>query len=245
MSDKPGCVTLEELAAIKAVAAKTGRIWSIDFSERFEVPAVTKAAELVAQGAIGKVIQTVGLGPHRLNKAIRPEWFFRPRGLWRDHHGYCQHQSTSSCSSPARRMPRSLGRRSRTTPTRTTPGLQDFGEVVLRGDPQGTAISGSTGTRRMPCPTWGDGRLTILGHRRLYRTAQICRCRRRAGNGPSDPGQRHRLREDRSRSGAGLPYFARLIADIRDRTETAMTQAHVFKVCELALRHKRWQRAAA
>jgi hypothetical protein len=34
---------------------------------------------------------------------------------------------------------------------------------------------------------------------------------------------------------AGLPYFARMISDVRDRTETAMRQAHCFKVMELAL----------
>ena len=73
MSDKPGCTTMAQLDAIRATFAATGRIWSVDFSERFEVPAVTRAAELVAEGAIGRVIQTVGLGPHRLNRATRPE----------------------------------------------------------------------------------------------------------------------------------------------------------------------------
>jgi predicted dehydrogenase len=60
----------------QAAVAETGRIWSIDFSERFEVPAVGKAAELVRAGAIGKVVQTVGLGPHRLNRHTREDWFF-------------------------------------------------------------------------------------------------------------------------------------------------------------------------
>ena len=32
-----------------------------------------------------------------------------------------------------------------------------------------------------------------------------------------------------------LTYFRRFAADVRDRTETAMTQAHVFTVCRLAL----------
>jgi hypothetical protein len=36
-------------------------------------------------------------------------------------------------------------------------------------------------------------------------------------------------------SDAPLPYYARLIADVFERTETAMPQAHCFKVCELAL----------
>ncbi len=37
-------------------------------------------------------------------------------------------------------------------------------------------------------------------------------------------------------SDCDLPYYRSLRADIFDRTETAMPQAHCFKVCELALR---------
>src|SRR5690606_3085671 len=69
MVDKPGCTTAADLAAIRETVARTGRIWSIDFSERFEVPATLKALDLVREGAIGRVVQTVGLGPHRLNRA--------------------------------------------------------------------------------------------------------------------------------------------------------------------------------
>ena len=39
---------------------KTGKIWSVNFSERFHVAAVAKAEELVAEGKIGKVKQTIG-----------------------------------------------------------------------------------------------------------------------------------------------------------------------------------------
>src|SRR3569623_2167328 len=69
MLDKPGCTTLEDLARIRAVVEKTGRIWSIDFSERFDVPAVIWAEELVRAGEIGKVVQTVGIGRLRHNRA--------------------------------------------------------------------------------------------------------------------------------------------------------------------------------
>ena len=37
-------------------------------------------------------------------------------------------------------------------------------------------------------------------------------------------------------SDAGLPYFAAFLADLRDRSETAMAQSHVFTVMQLALR---------
>jgi predicted dehydrogenase len=76
MVDKPGCTTLDQLAAMRAVQAETGRIWSVDYSERFEVPSVTLAEALVRDGAIGRVVQTVGLGPHRLNRRRGPDWFF-------------------------------------------------------------------------------------------------------------------------------------------------------------------------
>ena len=76
IADKPGAISLDQVAEIEAVAAETGRIFSICFSERFVVRACEVASRLVAEGVIGRVVQTVGLGPHRLNRAIRPDWFF-------------------------------------------------------------------------------------------------------------------------------------------------------------------------
>ena len=55
MVDKPGCTTLEQLDQIKSVVKKHQRIWSVNFSERFQVPAVAKAEDLVNSGVIGKV----------------------------------------------------------------------------------------------------------------------------------------------------------------------------------------------
>ena len=76
MSDKPGITTLEQLAEVRKVQAETKRIYSIMYSERFENRATVKAGELVKAGAIGQVIQTIGLGPHRITPATRPEWFW-------------------------------------------------------------------------------------------------------------------------------------------------------------------------
>ncbi|MES2519574.1 MAG: twin-arginine translocation signal domain-containing protein, partial [Bacteroidota bacterium] len=76
MSDKPGITTLEQLAKVRNVQKATGRIYSIMYSERFENKATVKAGELVKAGAIGNVIQTIGLGPHRMSPKTRPEWFF-------------------------------------------------------------------------------------------------------------------------------------------------------------------------
>jgi predicted dehydrogenase len=63
MSDKPGFTSLEQLAEARRVQAETGRIYSICFSERFENMSTVKAGELVKAGAIGQVVQTIGMGP--------------------------------------------------------------------------------------------------------------------------------------------------------------------------------------
>src|SRR6056300_1216405 len=76
MVDKPGCTTLDQLEDLKRTVKKTGKIWSVNFSERFHVAAVAKAEELVKEGKIGKVKQTIGTGPHRQGNYERPDWFY-------------------------------------------------------------------------------------------------------------------------------------------------------------------------
>src|ERR1700745_1958285 len=67
MTDKPGCTTVEQLGALRRVVAETARFWSVTYG-RFESAATTRALALVGAGAIGRVVQTIGLGPHRLNR---------------------------------------------------------------------------------------------------------------------------------------------------------------------------------
>lgn len=66
MVDKPGITELKQLKEIRKVQKETGRIFSISYSERFENRATMKASELVRSVAIGKVIQTIGMGDRRI-----------------------------------------------------------------------------------------------------------------------------------------------------------------------------------
>ncbi|SFR42505.1 Gfo/Idh/MocA family protein [Litoreibacter janthinus] len=230
MTDKPGCTTLAQLDAIKDCVARTGRIWSVDFSERFEVPCVTRAAELVQAGAIGRVVQTVGLGPHRLNRATRPDWFFDPArngGILTDIASHQIDQFLYFTGATDAEV---------TLANATSIGgdFQDFGEIALRA-PEGHGYIRVDWFTPDALPTWGDGRLTILG------TEGTIELRKYVDVGGAQ-GTDHLLLTNGTRcekidaSDAGLPYFSRLVADIRDRSETAMPQAHAFKVMELALR---------
>jgi len=234
MSDKPGCTTLEQLDMIKAAVKATGRIWSVNFSERFETPVSTLASELVAAGAIGKVVQTVGLGPHRLNRATRPDWFFDPArfgGILTDIASHQIDQFLHYTGSNSAQITHAF---TANYANPSDPALQDFGEINLHSD-RGTGYIRVDWYTPDALPTWGDGRLTILG------TEGTIELRKYVDVGGAD-GTDHLILTNGTRcekidaSDAGLPYFARLRDDISNRTETAMTQAHCFTVMELALR---------
>jgi len=234
MVDKPGCTTRAQLDAIRACVARSGRIWSVDFSERFEVPCATLAGKLVAEGAIGRVVQTLGLGPHRLDASTRPDWFFERKrygGILCD---IASHQIDQflhfTGSSDAEITLASVDNVAHPR----YPGLQDFGEIALRsGDARGYIRVDWFTPEALP--TWGDGRLTILG------TEGFIELRKYVDLAASDAtdtlllvnGTRHERIDARD---AGLPYFARLLDDVRARTESAMPQAHAFTVMALALR---------
>jgi len=76
-ADKPAFVSRAQLEAARAAVAATGRKFAVYYAERLHVEAAVHAGRLIRDGAIGRVLQVIGLGPHRLNAASRPEWFFR------------------------------------------------------------------------------------------------------------------------------------------------------------------------
>ena len=233
MVDKPGCTTREQLNEIRACVSRTGRIWSINFSERVETPCSTLATKLVADGEIGTVVQTVGLGPHRLNRATRPDWFFQRQrygGILTD---LASHQIDQFLHYTGARDSKVVDAFVANRGNPQDPELQDFGELTLRSEKASGYIRVDWFTPD-GLPTWGDGRLTILGTEGYIEL-------RKYVDVAGKPGTDHVLLVNGSRaelidaSGAGLPYFERLVCDVQDRTETAMAQSHCFEVMSLAL----------
>lgn len=234
MVDKPGITTLEQLAEARKVQKETKRIYSIMYSERLENKATVKAGELVKAGAIGKVIQTIGLGPHRMNPKTRPAWFFE-----RNHYGgilcdIASHQFDQylffTGSTKADIVASQVGNVNHPQ----YPGLEDFGDVTLRGN-------GGMGYIRVDwftpdgLKTWGDGRLTILG------TEGFIEIRKNIDIGGREGGNHLFLVDQKDTqyidcSKVVLPYGEQLVSDVLNRTETAMSQEHCFLATELALK---------
>lgn len=232
MVDKPGITTLELLKEVKKVQAETNRIFSISYSERFENRATVKAGELVKAGAIGKVVQTIGLGPHRIGNG-RPDWFWEEDSIGGIITDIASHQFDQflyfTDSTSAEIAASQVGNIN----NKAYPNFQDFGDVMVRGN-------GGTGYIRVDWFTpdglksWGDGRLTILGtdgYIEIRKNIDIA----------GEPGGNHLFLVNNEKTqkidceSVELPYGSQLVNDIVNRTETAMSQKHCFLAMELAL----------
>jgi predicted dehydrogenase len=233
MTDKPGFTTLEQLAEVRRIQAETARIYSICFSERFESAATVKAGELVQSGVIGRVVQTVGLGPHRTNLASRPDWFFRKArygGILCD---IGSHQADQFLYFTGSTTAHVVASQVANYKHPQHPELEDFGEMLLQGD-------GGSGYVRVDWYTpdglssWGDGRLVILG------TEGYIEIRKNVDIAGRDGGNHlflvdHKGMQYINCNDVELPYGRQLVYDIIHRTETALPQQHAFLASELTL----------
>jgi len=234
MADKPGITSLEQLAQVRKVQKETGRIFSIMFSERFENRATVKAGELVKAGAIGKVIQTIGLGPHRMTANSRPDWFFDAKRYGGVICDIASHQFDQflffTGSSKAEILASQIGNVSHPQ----YPKFEDFGDCMLRGN-------GGAGYIRVDwfspdgLKSWGDGRLTVLGTEGYIEIRKnIDVAGREGGNHLFLVNNKETQYIDCSKE--PLPYGKQLVDDVLNRTETAMSQEHCFFATELALK---------
>ncbi|HEX2910717.1 MAG TPA: Gfo/Idh/MocA family oxidoreductase [Chloroflexia bacterium] len=233
LSDKPGFTTLEQLAEARKVQAETGQIYSVFYAERLANPATLRAGELVKTGVIGEVVQTIGVGPHKINLANRPEWFFEREkygGILTD---IASHQMDQFLYFSQAQAPEVVFSQVANYHHPDYPELEDFGDAVLRGE-------NCSGYVRVDwftpggLPSFGDTRLTVIGTKGYIEVRKNLDIGGRAGANHlfliDDKGIHYQNCE-----GIETPFARQLLDDIRNRTETAMTQEHCFLASELAL----------
>lgn len=233
MSDKPGVTTFEQLAEVRRVQAETGRIYSIDFGERMENRATTRALELVLDGAIGQVVNTVGLGPHLRRFPTRAPWFFERSkfgGILTDIAAHqCDQFLSFTQATDVEVVAATVANRHHPQ----YPEFEDFGEILFRA-PTCTGYVRVDWFTPDGLASWGDTRLTVIGtdgYIEVRKNIDI------AGR----PGSDHLFLVDHKGTQyidcaqVELPYGRQLAYDILHRSETAMSQAHCFRASELAL----------
>ena len=234
MVDKPGIITLQQLADVRRVQAATRRIYSIMYSERFENRGTVKAGELVQAGAIGDVVQTIGLGPHRINAPSRPDWFWdraRYGGIICDIGSHqCDQFLYFTGSTRADVVAAQVGNLHHGD----RPNFEDFGDVMVRGN-AGTGYIRVDWFTPDGLPTWGDTRLTVLGSEGYIEVRKNVDIAGREGGNHVFLADGKTVRYFDAH-GVDLPYGRQLVDDVLHRTETAMTQDHCFPATELALK---------
>jgi predicted dehydrogenase len=240
MADKPGITSLDQLTEIRKVQKQTGRIYSIMYSERFENRATVKAGQIVKSGAIGKVIQTIGLGPHRMTPKSRPSWFFDKKyfgGIITD---IASHQFDQFLHFTGSTQAEIVSAQVGNINNKQYPLFEDFGDVMVKGN-AGMGYIRVDWFTPDGLKTWGDGRLTILGTEGYIEIRKnIDIAGREGGSHLFVVNQKETQYIDSSKE--PLPYGADLVNDILNRTETAMTQAHCFLATELALKAQKQAR---
>ncbi len=235
-TDKAPFTTLEQLEAARQKVQETGRKYMVYYAERIHNECSVYAGDLIEQGAIGRVINVLGLGPHRLSAPARPDWFFQK-----------EHYGGILCDIGSHQVEQFLyytgAKDAEVTRSQIAnynhpeyPELEDFGDMMLVGD------NGATGYFRVDWFTpdglssWGDGRTVILG------TEGYIELRKNLNITVEDEGN-HVFLVDKTgehhipvTGKVGFPFFGQLILDCINRTDHAMTQAHAFKAAELCLK---------
>jgi predicted dehydrogenase len=231
MVDKPGVTTLEQLVAVERAVRETGRIWSVCLG-RLASPAVQEALRVVRSGELGRLVHTTSLAPHRLNRALRPSWFFDATaygGIINDIGVHSIDQFLAFANAGAADIVSCTIGAFGTEPQ----GFEDFAELVL-------ATPTLRGYVRLDwftpdgLPSWGDGRFFVVGTEGTLELRKNLDIEGRDGTDHMFIANKTATRYvDCSR--LPVTYYRHFLHDIVNRTETAMPQRQLFAVCRLAL----------
>jgi predicted dehydrogenase len=208
-------------------------MFAIMYSERLEVRAAVQAGYLVKAGAIGKVVQTVNIAPHKVNDITRPAWFWDPLqfgGILCDIGSHQADQFVYYTDSTSAEVTAS---QIANVNHPTHPGFQDFGDMMVHGN-RGAGYVRVDWFTPDGLSTWGDGRLFILGtegYIELRKDIDI------AGR----PGGNHLFMVDQKQSRyidcsqVQLPFGPQFVSDIVNRTHIAQNQEQALLATELVL----------
>ncbi len=235
-TDKTPFTTFEQIKEVRETVKSTSRKYMVYFAERIGVECAMLACEMIKQGAVGRVLNIIGLGPHHLGPlSSRPDWFFRKEdsgGILCD---IGSHQCEQFLEFTGSEIASVNFARVCNFAHPEVPELEDFGEASLIGDNGASFYFRVDWFSPDGLRSWGDGRTMIMG------TDGTIELRKNIDIG-TDLGSNRMYYFNGCRevnvcveNTVGKPFFANLIRDCLDRTETAMTQERVFNAGKLAL----------
>jgi predicted dehydrogenase len=232
MVDKPGVTTPTQLDAVEATVRETGRIWSICLG-RLTSASAQAALDVVRSGELGRLVSLTSMAPHRLNRALRPAWFFEREaygGIIADIGVHSIDLFLAFADVSDATIAASAIGCFGTPPL----GFEDFAEITLRSETM-------TGTMRLDwftpdgLPDWGDGRVFLVGTEGTLELRKNLDIEGRAGGDHMFVSNRQRTRYQDC-SALPVTYYRDFLDDVRDRGGRMLDGRRVFSVCRLALR---------
>jgi predicted dehydrogenase len=235
--DKPPMTTVAQLEAVERAVRETGRLWFVLFGERLQDRSSIKALELINGGVIGRVVNFIGLGPHRLLRPTRPDWFFVPEkygGIINDI-GIHQVEFFTHLGGG---QPKVVASRIGNFNNRDIPTFQDFGDATL------TAPNGIAGYIRVDwlspegLGTWGDIRNIFVGtngYIELRKTIDLAVDPKRFTGNQLFVTTRENAPQRITCNDVKVTLFEDVIRDIRERKNRAVPHEGSFAACRAAL----------
>jgi predicted dehydrogenase len=232
--DKPPVTTLEGLDAVESAVKENGKLFFVYFGERLGNPLSVKARQLVREGRIGRTVNFIGLGPHKLSIQHRPAWMFEPDlygGILND---IAIHQVELFSWLTGERVCRFRSRVGNFA-TPQYPTFEDFGDAWFEGD------GGTAGYVRVDwftpdaLPTWGDIRQILVG------SEGTLEVRSNINLGSADPKPalllttRSSPPEQVDVSGVDTDWAPQLVADVRDGVNRLMPHEETFDALRTTL----------
>lgn len=236
-TDKTPFTTMAQLQEARKVAAETGRKYMVYYSERLHVECAMFAGELIEQGAIGRVIQVVGFGPHRVgDPKSRPDWFYKKE----QYGGILCDIGSHQCE----QFLHYTGAKSATVATARVqnfnhpdyPELEDFGEANLVADNGASFYYRVDWFTPKGLRSWGDGRTIILGTEGYIEMRKYINITTDEGGDLLFLVNNEGEKRFDCKGQVGFKFFGELVLDCINRTENAMTQEHAFMAAELCLK---------
>ena len=237
--DKPGFLTLEDLAAIDAARKSAGRKYYIYFSERVHVEGAVCAEKLIRSGSVGRVLNVTNLAPHRLNAPTRPAWFWdcdKNGSILIDIGSHQIEQFlTYSGSRTAKIIHACMANRG----TPNHPGFYDYGDCYLEGDSGATCFFKVDWFTPAGMGAWGDGRTFVTGTEGCIEVRKYIDVARSTDSDHvyfTDAEGEHLIE---ARGKYGFEYFGNIILDCLNGTDTAIEPEKTLEAMRLAIEASR------
>lgn len=234
-TDKPAFTKKEQVDKARKKTAETGLKWGIYYSERLHVESAVFAGQLIEEGAIGRVVQVIGTGPHRANPGTRPDWFFDPERFGGILCDIGSHQIEQFLHYAGAEDAKVLHSKVANYKFKDYPKFQDFGDATLLADNGATFYFRVDWLTPDGLGTWGDGRVTILGTEGYIEARKYIDIGRSSTSDHLYLVNREGEKHFELSGKVGFPFFGAFILDCLNGTENAMTQEHAFKAAALCI----------